>query len=58
MTISAASIARGVGIETKFQNLPGRAQFLPSRIEIVGQGNINVDYPLTKRRVTSAIEAA
>ena len=62
MTISTAiassSIARGVGIETKFQNLRGGAQFLPSRIGVVGQGNINVDYPLTKRRITSAIEAA
>lgn len=63
MALSSAvdlnAIARVVGIKTIFRDLrAGQVQFLPQRVNIIGQGNKASVFPLTKQVITSALQAA
>jgi phage tail sheath gpL-like len=59
MSVDVTAVARVLGIETQFLDLRGGSvQFLPQHIGIVGQGNSDVEYPLTPYRITSALMAA
>jgi phage tail sheath gpL-like len=59
MGISAAQVARVLGITTAFASLRQGATFtLPQRIAVVAQGATSATYAATKRQVTSALEAA
>jgi len=56
--IDPSAVARVIGIKTEYKDLrPGNILFLPQRIAIVGQGTTAATYALTKRQITSAIEA-
>ncbi len=57
--VDASAVARVVGIETNFKDLRGGGiLFLPQRVAVVGQGSTAATYDTTKRRITSAQEAA
>jgi phage tail sheath gpL-like len=62
MAISTAvplgAVARVVGIKTQFVNTNvGGLINLPQRVALIGQGLTGAAYSLTKRRITSALEA-
>lgn len=51
-------VARGVGIETEYQDLRNqKVQLLPQRIALIGQTNDNVDIDPFKIRIFSAAQA-
>lgn len=53
--IDASAVARVVGIKTEFKDLRGGSiLFLPQRVALVGQGDVNATYSSDKLQVTSA----
>lgn len=55
---SASRVARGVAIQTIFQDLrQGKFSLLPQRIALFGQGATSATYETTKRQILSAGEA-
>lgn len=57
MSVDASAVARVVGITTAFKKFnAGSLVNLPQHIGLVGQGNTASTYPLTKQRVSSALE--
>jgi phage tail sheath gpL-like len=52
MGVSASAISRVTGVDVTFKNFnSGRAQMLPQRLAIIGVGNDNADYALTKYEI-------
>lgn len=55
MAIDASAVARGMGIETRYEDLrDGGVLFLPQRIAVFAQGTYNAVYSLDKFQATSA----
>jgi phage tail sheath gpL-like len=52
MSVSASAISRVTGVDVIYKNFnSGRAQMLPQRLAIIGVGNDNADYALTKYEI-------
>lgn len=59
VAVDATQVARVVGIKTTYKDLRGGATvYTPQRIAVLAQGNTASTYALTKKTVTSALEAA
>lgn len=57
MSVSMSAIARVTGVDVSYRNFNvGRAQFLPQRLAIIGQGNTLSSYSTDKFIVTSAAQ--
>lgn len=55
MSVSLSAIARVTGVDVTYRNFNvGRAQFLPQRLAVIGQGNTASTYSTTKFTATSA----
>ncbi len=56
--VDISAVARVVGIKVDYKDLRGsNVTFLPQRVVIIGQGNSDAVYALTKKQITSASQA-